>query len=138
MNIRTFVAILPQNPQHDFPKMRGAGPFGTFPKIHPFWWRHLSLFVIISWSLSSSSLSQLCYKIFISGRILKALFACLWSSGCFEIRFLTTNPISVLKHCQKLTILNGGYKLISQFAPRIFFQFYSCNSDWWNHVCLHV
>ena len=25
--------------QHDFPKMRGEGqrPFGTFPKIHPFW-----------------------------------------------------------------------------------------------------
>ena len=26
--------------QHDFPKMRGGGdqrPFGTFPKIHPFW-----------------------------------------------------------------------------------------------------
>ena len=31
---------------HDFPEMRGRGgqrPFGTFPKIHPFWWRHLSL-----------------------------------------------------------------------------------------------
>ena len=28
-----------KNPQHDFPKMRGGGqrPFGTFPKIHPFW-----------------------------------------------------------------------------------------------------
>ena len=26
--------------QYDFPKMRGGGgqrPFGTFPKIHPFW-----------------------------------------------------------------------------------------------------
>ena len=25
--------------QHNFPKMRGGGqrPFGTFPKIHPFW-----------------------------------------------------------------------------------------------------
>ena len=31
--------------QHDFPKMRGGGqrPFGIFPKIDPFWWRHLSL-----------------------------------------------------------------------------------------------
>ena len=29
-----------KNPQYDFPKMRGGGgqrPFGTFPKIHPFW-----------------------------------------------------------------------------------------------------
>ena len=28
-----------KNSQHDFPKMRGGGqrPFGTFPKIHPFW-----------------------------------------------------------------------------------------------------
>ena len=29
-----------KNPQHDFPKMREGGgqrPFGTFPKIHPFW-----------------------------------------------------------------------------------------------------
>ena len=45
MNIRTFVAIMSRNPQHDFPKMRGGGQrqFGTFPKIHPFWWRHLSL-----------------------------------------------------------------------------------------------
>ena len=39
MNIRTFVAILSRNPQYNFPKMRGGGqrPFGTFPKIHPFW-----------------------------------------------------------------------------------------------------
>ena len=32
--------------QHDFPKMRGGGdqrPFGTFPKIHPFWKRRPSL-----------------------------------------------------------------------------------------------
>ena len=31
--------------QHDFPKMRGGDqrPFGTFPKIHPFWRRRLSL-----------------------------------------------------------------------------------------------
>ena len=40
MNIRTFVAILSRNPQYNFPKMRGGQrPFGTFPKIHPFWWR---------------------------------------------------------------------------------------------------
>ena len=34
-----------KNPQHDFPKMRGGGqqPFGTFPKIHPFWWGQASL-----------------------------------------------------------------------------------------------
>ena len=31
--------------QHNFPKMRVGGqrPFGTFPKIHPFWKRRLSL-----------------------------------------------------------------------------------------------
>ena len=32
--------------QHDFPKMRGGGdqrPFGTFPKIHPFWYSRPSL-----------------------------------------------------------------------------------------------
>ena len=31
--------------QHDFPKMRGGDqrPFGTFPKIHPFWKRRPSL-----------------------------------------------------------------------------------------------
>ena len=31
---------------YDFPKMRGVGgqrPFGIFPKIHPFWYRHPSL-----------------------------------------------------------------------------------------------
>ena len=34
-----------KNLQHDFPKMRGGGqrPFGTFPKIHPFWHGHASL-----------------------------------------------------------------------------------------------
>ena len=33
--------------QHDFPKMRGGDqrPFGTFPKIHPFWKRRPSLSV---------------------------------------------------------------------------------------------
>ena len=33
------VAII-KKAQYDFPKMRGGGvqrPFGTFPKIHPFW-----------------------------------------------------------------------------------------------------
>ena len=34
--------------RNDFPKMSGergggAWPFGIFPKIHPFWWRHPSL-----------------------------------------------------------------------------------------------
>ena len=32
--------------QFDFPKMRGGGdqrPFGIFPKIRPFWYRHPSL-----------------------------------------------------------------------------------------------
>ena len=46
MNIRTFVAILSRNPQHDFPKMRGGRgqrPFGTFTKFHPFWCAHPSL-----------------------------------------------------------------------------------------------
>ena len=35
----TSVMNFGENPQHDFPKMRGGGqqPFGTFPKIHPFW-----------------------------------------------------------------------------------------------------
>ena len=41
MNIRTFVAILSRNPQHDFPKMRGGGqrPFGTLElcMFHDFW-----------------------------------------------------------------------------------------------------
>ena len=35
-----------KNLQHDFPKMRGGGgqrPFGTFPKIHPFWYGEASL-----------------------------------------------------------------------------------------------
>ena len=68
MNIRTFVAILSQNPQYDFPKMRGGGqrPFGTFPKIHPFWWGHPSLstsdalHIVYSviWHHSSSSISD--------------------------------------------------------------------------------
>ena len=40
-----FCRILSRNPQYDFPKMRGGSqmPFGTFPKIHPFWCPHLSL-----------------------------------------------------------------------------------------------
>ena len=38
--------------QHKFPKMRGGQrPFGTFPKIHPFWYRrHPSLTSSITWS----------------------------------------------------------------------------------------
>ena len=34
-----------KNPQHDLPKMRGGGqrPFGTLPKIHPFWKEEASL-----------------------------------------------------------------------------------------------
>ena len=38
------------NPQHDFPKMRGGDqrPFGTFPKIHPFWSGEASLIYYIS------------------------------------------------------------------------------------------
>ena len=37
-----------KNLQHDFPKMRGGGqrPFGTFPKIHPFWYVQASLSLI--------------------------------------------------------------------------------------------
>ena len=32
--------------QHDLPKMReGQRPFGTYPKIHTFWWRHPSLHI---------------------------------------------------------------------------------------------
>ena len=33
------VSVSPKNSQYDYPKMRGGGqrPFGTFPKIHPFW-----------------------------------------------------------------------------------------------------
>ena len=35
----TSVMNFRKNLQHNFPKMRGGGqrPFGTFPKIHPFW-----------------------------------------------------------------------------------------------------
>ena len=35
----TSVINFRKNLQHKFPKMRGGGqrPFGTFPKIHPFW-----------------------------------------------------------------------------------------------------
>ena len=34
-----------KNPQHDFPKMRGGqGPFGTFPKMNPFWEGDASLY----------------------------------------------------------------------------------------------
>ena len=37
-----------KNLQYDFPKMRGGGqrPFGTFPKIHPFWEGDASLRII--------------------------------------------------------------------------------------------
>ena len=40
-----------KNPQHDFPKMRGGGqrPFGTFPKIHPFWSGDASLSLKCLW-----------------------------------------------------------------------------------------
>ena len=45
--------------QHDFPKMRGGDqrPFGTFPKIHPFWKRRPSL----SYSRTAS---EKCLKIY--------------------------------------------------------------------------
>ena len=35
----TSVMNFEKKMQHNFPKMRGGGqrPFGTFPKIHPFW-----------------------------------------------------------------------------------------------------
>ena len=42
----TLVMNFGKNLQSDFPKMRGWGgqrPFGTFPKIHPFWICHASL-----------------------------------------------------------------------------------------------
>ena len=41
----TSVMNFGKNLQHNFPKMRGGGqrPFGTFPKIHPFWRRSASL-----------------------------------------------------------------------------------------------
>ena len=43
----TSVMNFGTNPQHNFPKMRGRGggqrPFGTFPKIHPFWRGEASL-----------------------------------------------------------------------------------------------
>ena len=41
----TSVMNFGTNPQHDFLKMRGGGqrPFGTFPKIHPFWSGEASL-----------------------------------------------------------------------------------------------
>ena len=44
----TSVMNFGQNPQHDFPKMRedGQRPFGTFPKIHPFWEGDASLIVL--------------------------------------------------------------------------------------------
>ena len=39
--------------QHNFPKMRGGAggqrPFGTFPKIHPFWKGNASLTAIHYW-----------------------------------------------------------------------------------------
>ena len=46
----TSVMNFGTNPQHDFPKMRGRGqrPFGTFPKIHPFWEGDASLSCEIS------------------------------------------------------------------------------------------
>ena len=35
--------------QYDFPKMRGGRrPFGIFPNIHPFWYRHPSLVALQS------------------------------------------------------------------------------------------
>ena len=48
MNIRTFVAkscTFVAKSAIWFSENEGGGqrPFGTFPKIHPFWWRHLSL-----------------------------------------------------------------------------------------------
>ena len=34
-----FENAIDKSLQHDFPKMRGGQrPFGTFLKIHPFWW----------------------------------------------------------------------------------------------------
>ena len=41
----TSVMNFRKNLQHNFLKMRGGGqrPFGTFPKIHPFWRRSASL-----------------------------------------------------------------------------------------------
>ena len=45
----TSVMNFGTNPQHDFPKMRGGGqrPFGTFPKIHPFWRGDASLMMSV-------------------------------------------------------------------------------------------
>ena len=41
----TSVMNFGKNLQHNFPKMGGGGqrPFGTFPKIHPFWKGNVSL-----------------------------------------------------------------------------------------------
>ena len=45
----TSVMNFGKNLQYDFPKMRGGGqmPFGSFPKIHPFWRCGASLTVIL-------------------------------------------------------------------------------------------
>ena len=42
---RANVNVSPKNCNYDFPKMGAGGsrPFGTFPKIHPFWWGEASL-----------------------------------------------------------------------------------------------
>ena len=49
---QSLLNILFRKSNSEFPKMRGGQrPFGTFPKIHPFWYRrHPSLTSSITWS----------------------------------------------------------------------------------------
>ena len=50
----TSVMNFGKNLQHNFPKMRGGGqrPFGTVPKIYPFWKGSVSLSVLPNSCLS--------------------------------------------------------------------------------------
>ena len=54
MNIRPFVAILSQNPQHDFPKMRGGGVKGRLELFRSFIRFGVPIRPLAKWALTKS------------------------------------------------------------------------------------
>ena len=94
-----------KNLQYDFPKNAGGGqrPFGTFPKIHPFWKGKASL--ITSATLSNSILSKNVMKSIWSWKITVIQNARFWAQNITNCTFSPTlGPFQGFDRGDKLKI----------------------------------
>ena len=85
-----------KDPQHDFPKMRGGGlrPFGTFPKIHPFWWGQASLRVMKTKIVMMSMMIMITIPIFIIITMMKKLMKKMISGRETQLRSPFYSPLN--------------------------------------------